>query len=597
MIQGDDQVLFVHRKPPGEILLPAVVFAYAGHINEAAARIPLAMANMVALLGILLLGWRMRSQVMGWTAVVFSALDGYLVAFSRFLQYQSVVLLLTVAVVLVFHRAYRNPVALRRYALAGALFLATAVLYHWDGLLAFVPAAIFAGAMLIERRVAWGRFWRAALPAALLAGVILALFFLPLMLQPSAEVTQDYVLKSRLIGDDAVLRNNILDVVARTLLYNSSYYLGTLTILVMVSVVFAWRNGWRRKAPVGVAIVMTLAMAASFWWPHALVVGGVDLAIVPTLLVIGGIWVAPWLGTKRALWLWFGVPLIASLFLIATPRTHVHIFLVPATLLAGLTVARLVDWARRQKHPVGILAPAAVVASVLLVLAAGYVYLAFIDAKREMVLNWETSRPAIYWTPISTATIDRRYGFPLNNGWKAVGRLYEEGILRGDYDTLLGSDWISAWYLRGQVRCLSTADSYFAVSGLEPWVGTPEVAHDLIESYGFNQLGNVKVLGEDQMSLYTRLKIKPEYLSGLDLAQYEDAFDRAADPYLPLAYPVVEPSPSVSIYGNYDDQISLEGFDLDATASLHPGDTVVLTLHWLANTRMEESYKVSIQII
>ena len=121
VIQGDDQVLFVHRKPPGEILLPAVVFAYAGHINEAVARIPLAMANMVALLGILLLGWRMRSQVMGWTAVVFCALDGYLVAFSRFLQYQSVVLLLTVVVVLVFHRAHRNPVVLRRYALAGAL--------------------------------------------------------------------------------------------------------------------------------------------------------------------------------------------------------------------------------------------------------------------------------------------------------------------------------------------------------------------------------------------------------------------------------------------------------------------------------------------
>ena len=51
------------------------------------------------------------------------------------------------------------------------------------------------------------------------------------MLQPSAEVTQDYVLKSCLIGDDAYfLRNNILDVVAWTLLYNSSYYLGTLRI-------------------------------------------------------------------------------------------------------------------------------------------------------------------------------------------------------------------------------------------------------------------------------------------------------------------------------------------------------------------------------
>lgn len=597
VIQGEEDVLFLHRKPPGEILLPTAVFAYAGHINEAAARIPLALANMTALLGVLLLGWRMRGLAMGWAAMLICALDGYLVAFARFVQYQSVVLLLSVAAVLVFQRIYQDPRALKRYLIAGALFLATAVLYHWDGLLAYVPAAALLVALCCERRASWAGLWRAALPAALVAVGALALFFVPFMLQPGAAATQDYVFQSRLIGQDSILRNNILDVAARTFVYNSVYFLATLIGLVMVALVAAWQNGWDRRTALVIAPAVLVVAAAPFLWPDELIVAGVNLAIVPPLILIGGLWVVPRLSAEeRALWLWFGTPLIASLFLIATPRTHVHILVVPAALLAGMMIARFWGWAKSRPQPRRVLAPAIAAGVAAVALSGGWLYLAFVDAGTEMVANWDTKKPVVYWTPAASATIDRLYGFPLNNGWKVAGALYERGALRGDYDALLGGDWISAWYLRGENRCLSTSEWYFTARGLEPWVEAPESVYDRIQSYGFTPWAGVEVLGRDSMQIFARAEATQTEALTLQLTDYEAAFDAAADPYLPLSYPVIEPDPTEALRANFGDRVILEGYDLEYPAPLRSGDSIVLTLHWRSPARRVESYKVSIQM-
>ena len=45
VIQGDENVLFLHRKGPAEILLPAAIFALVGKLDEGAARLPFALAS------------------------------------------------------------------------------------------------------------------------------------------------------------------------------------------------------------------------------------------------------------------------------------------------------------------------------------------------------------------------------------------------------------------------------------------------------------------------------------------------------------------------------------------------------------------------
>ena len=100
VIQGHEDVLFLHKKGPTEIVLPALIFVLSGHLNETTARLPFALANVAALCAIWLLGWRLLGPLTGWLAAFLLAFDGYLIAFARFVQYQSVVLLTTALVVL-----------------------------------------------------------------------------------------------------------------------------------------------------------------------------------------------------------------------------------------------------------------------------------------------------------------------------------------------------------------------------------------------------------------------------------------------------------------------------------------------------------------
>ena len=52
VIQGYDDVLFLHKKGPGEILIPTAIFSALGNITETTARLPFAIANLTALAAI-----------------------------------------------------------------------------------------------------------------------------------------------------------------------------------------------------------------------------------------------------------------------------------------------------------------------------------------------------------------------------------------------------------------------------------------------------------------------------------------------------------------------------------------------------------------
>ena len=59
VMQGYENALFLHRKGPVEILLPTLVYAMTGHLTEATARLPFALANLTGIIAIFVLGWRM----------------------------------------------------------------------------------------------------------------------------------------------------------------------------------------------------------------------------------------------------------------------------------------------------------------------------------------------------------------------------------------------------------------------------------------------------------------------------------------------------------------------------------------------------------
>ncbi len=120
VLQGYEDVLMLHKKGPTEILLPTVFYTLTGHLTEQTARLPFAVANLAALLATFVLGWRLYRPLAGWIAAMLLALDGYFIGFARIVQYQSVVLLMSLLVVLVLYRlALQTPAGAGALAVAG----------------------------------------------------------------------------------------------------------------------------------------------------------------------------------------------------------------------------------------------------------------------------------------------------------------------------------------------------------------------------------------------------------------------------------------------------------------------------------------------
>ena len=593
VVQGHEDILLVHKKGPGEILVPAAGFAFAGRMDEASARLPFAVANMGTLLAALLLGWRIFGPAAGGAAALLLALDGYYVAFSRFVQYQSFVLLLGSAAVLAVWRLHGDRRGERRVLAFAALCLGAGLLYHYDALLAGLPVAV--ALVLPARRDGMGLrgLLRLAWPALAVGLAVVALFYLPFVLNPRFQATLDYLLRGRLSGEGGFPRNNVADVFRRTAVYSSAYSVATLVVLGVAALLRAYRTVLRGAwfAAAGSAAVLVVALTA--WRPAWGALAARDLTGPAFVALLLPAWFGRRLGDgERMLWWWFGLPLVAALFAIAGPKTHVHIFFLPWALLAGSVVQAGWDWlaARRGARAATLAAGAAAVAAAAVF--GAYVWLLF-ASPREVLLNWESERPRFYPAPATVQEVDSLYGFALNNGWKVPGALYAAGELAGDYESNNWNDFISAWYTRGQERCASTATWWFAAESLEPWAEPPAALEDRVEAEGFTRRAGVTVQGRPALAVFSAGDLPlPD---SLDLEDYAAAFDALATPDLPLAFPALEPQPPSRLDADFGGKLLLEGAELEAAASLRPGDALRLTLYWRALDRTGADYTVTNQ--
>jgi hypothetical protein len=136
VVRGQEEILFLHKKGPAEILIPAVFYALDGTINELVARFPFALANVTAIATMYLLIRRLfpRQALAAPIAAGLLAVDGYLTAFGRLVQYQSVVFL-TIALAAWSACVWRRGKHPALIVLA-VVFLAVGALAHYEALLA-----------------------------------------------------------------------------------------------------------------------------------------------------------------------------------------------------------------------------------------------------------------------------------------------------------------------------------------------------------------------------------------------------------------------------------------------------------------------------
>jgi hypothetical protein len=534
------------------------------------------------------------------------AFDGYLIGFARIVQYQSIILLISALSVLIIYRLWQQPRALRGYLTLAAILLATGLLAHYEAAQAVVPILFLFVMIVWQKRVRYGALLRAVLPAAVVGLLMLMPFYIPFILHPHFEATYTYLMDRRIGGEHPFPFNNLADFFLRSTVYNTTYYVVLMISLTVVVLIAAYGQSMPRRWSLSLGISVVGLLALTFWRTTWLEIGETDWIVVLFALALLLVWLLPRLRVEdRLLWLWFGVPFLLAIFLTAKPRTHVYIFFIPWALLAGAGLAQGWRWVRTRYGPLGAGVAGGLVATAMTVVFGTYAYWYFVYNQVEILRTWPTSHPTGYWVPYEIPDNRAIFGFPLANGWKVVGALYQQGVLQGDFDTNEKEAWVPAWYTRGERRCRRSAEWFFKIENLEPFSEGEALNMNQFLDTEFTPWGQVAINGVNRMQIYRHKSAlgKPSVLEPLRtfrLDDFQTVFDnQVAQVNLPLTYPIVESTlatmTGTPMHRNLDQQIWLEGYQIDNQEPLHPGDVIHLTLFWRAQKSIENSYKVFTQ--
>ncbi len=529
-IAGNDEVLFLHQKGPVEILTPLALWSLTGTVNEWQARLPFTLAGVWAVLAVAALAEAWFGRRAGWFAGALLAINGLLVAFGRIVQYQNLVVLMGALGLLSWSAYLRHGKA--RDGFLGAVFWAYGLLAHYDAVLIAPAVGVLLGCGLWSRRAQWRRsLWHLAV-AGLLGAAVLGVFYVPFVLNPMFERTFAYLSAGR-VGGGGLFHNSASSVWVMSLFYTSLYYVLGLIVLLLTGVGLTWREVRRGKR-----------------------------------LTVWG-----------AAWLYFLTPWFFYTFIVIDPRTHIYTMYPGAAVLAGAVLSS--GWAflrARGRWAVG----AALAVGVWYVLCAGYVGLAFVSHQPEYKREWPASRHLLYPEPRELPPYGY-FGFPYRAGWKAVAVLYDQGVLRGTYASNEEPE-VTTWYVRhGQRTMCDQPDTYIIAAHVqdEIEIDWEELRRD------YHLTAQVTVAGQPKIAIYQRTPstAMPLILPVADaVASFDAGTTVAAQVRMPErgAYPVG---------ADFGDVARLLGYDLSAT-QLHPGDTLIVTLHWQALTSPKDNYQV-----
>jgi hypothetical protein len=473
-LEGDDGELFLHQKGPVEVLIPMSLWSLTGTTSEWQVRLPFAFMGCLAVVAIALLADAWFGPQVGTLAGMLAGIAGFLVAFSRIVQYQNVVVAMGCLALLWLTKAVEQ----QRDAgvLLGAAFTAYGLLAHYDAVLIGPAGLWLLGRYLFTDPARRPRRIRVLAVGVGVGALVLASFYLPFVLNPMFDRTFAYLTAGR-IGGDAWFHNSLSSVWRMSVFYNALVYVVGLGLLL-----------------VGAA-------------------------------VLG-------LGTPAA-WLTFVVPFLFYAFVVIDPRTHVYTFYPGAAMLAAGTLAWLGGRVRRCARPWTYGAFA--VMALWYGLSAGYMRVVFLSHSPEYKRTWPESRHPLYPVPFSDDALPLygHFGFPYRAGWKVVDALFADGTLQGTYASNEEPE-ITTWYVRRGRRTLCPHPDFYIVAERVQ----DEVAIDWAElQQEYVRWGTIFVGSEAKITIYGHPPApKPPLM--LQASDYARRYDASTTPsaQLPSTY-------------------------------------------------------------
>ncbi|MBE7549774.1 MAG: glycosyltransferase family 39 protein [Anaerolineales bacterium] len=600
--KGEEYAPYLDTKGPIHWLLPAALWYLNGWVTEGIARTPFVITSILLVPMMFALGRRMSGgrAAPGLLAAGFVAVNGFYVAYARFVENQSLIVLWGALAVWLAYRWYKEDTDW--FLFYTAVILAVGLIAHPDVLL-YLPVFVYiAWLKMRQGRLAWS--W--VLGAVLLFSGLVALFYVPYFLDPEIGLVYQYFASDR-IGE-GLFYNQVANLFDQDQLYSSRYHAPILVLLLFWLLLrqFArWRWwGWLVFAGLSLAMVSTVA------WPALWQVGSLNLAFVPyaglTLLLI----VSPQTAVEiKIIFLWFIAPLGALLFLAKDAADHIQVAYTGWALLAVFALLDL--WACLKtssqqpafKNGTAIQVPrlpsavyrlllGTVVLCLALALIIGYQYLAF---NAQVTTYWRAKADSaahpnsIYNLLYGDLPRPRKiFSNPRLGGWKAVGYLWASGDLSGDFRSVNESFAVPVWYtLQTPRSCYDDPQNYWVRNDLEGW---PEEEQAIMDR-GYTLTRVVLVDQEPMLHLYEKNAV-PRQPEVLDLEAYRHAFDRLTTPARMAQDEIISQPASL----NFGDKLLLRGYDAPQSPA-HPGDLLPVTVYWESLAPMETRYRAFVHLV
>ncbi len=391
ILAGNNSEIFLHQKGPVEILLPISLWGLSSTINEFWARILFAWAGILSVGAVVAVARRWFGSSTAIVAGYLFAIVGFSIAFSRIVQYQSLVVLWG-AMALFLAICYVKTEKSWNLILA-ALFLAAGLLAHYDAVLVAPAIAWLLIAHVVKtKRFVWWH-WLAAMGVGM---AVLAAFYIPFFLNPNFGRTGQYLLGARLgVSESTGIFSWSGPAFWQMItLYNSTYFVLGLAVLLLLGIGFSLRV-YRNVTAV----------------------------------------------------LYFAAPFLFYLLIVVDPRTHVYTIFPGAVILAALALVRMWHWLTAKSRPLSYVVAACFGA--WFVVSTVYVYLMFIDNSPERMRTWAENKPVGYWTTWEEPPLYGLFGFPHQAGWRSAANLVAEtGLPYASNE----EEEITNWYMRQAPR-------------------------------------------------------------------------------------------------------------------------------------------------
>jgi len=390
--------LLNQRKGPVQFLVGWAVEKLSGGYDELLTRAPFALAGTFSVLILFLIVQKIAGNKAALIATGLYGFNGFFIAFSRTVQYQSFMLLFGFLAIY-FAMLYQESenTTRKHYAILSAVFLALSYLSHYDAIFFdIVIAFILIKKILDHKNDLMGIGKEIALYYVVPFVITAGLFYIP------------YVIYG-------YYYSNTFNYVNRRL----------------TGLQFGKNASWY-----------------TFWVynPH-LIWALLTVFIIPFLLKR-----ADW--DRHLLLFWFLVPFVAFEFIFSNPGTHIHTYFIPLIIMISIGITDFLSFLEKKIARQVFYAFLVYVFAVLIVVAA-FVYIPSVNNGYP----WKDSNRGI--TKISKINNDYHlflYGFPYDRGWRQIADYVEErGSVRNIYTN--DNDTIAKYYLKG-VRYTDPGPNY-----------------------------------------------------------------------------------------------------------------------------------------